>query len=416
MEQITIAVVGAGIRGIEHARAMVRGGRARVVAVAEPDPLRRARLGDEHAVPEQGRYRSWEELAAAPRCARLAVVATQDALHAAPAVALAGRGYDLVVEKPLAPTETDSARIVDAARANGVLLAVPHVLRYTPYFRLVRRLLDEGRIGRLASVQHLEQIGHWHAAHSYVRGNWSRTAESGPLLLTKCCHDIDLLGHLVGRPVRRVASFGGRAVFGPENRPPGAARRCLDCVVEPDCPYSAPRLYLGCLGRPRREHWPLGAGTPHPTRASVLAALRTGPYGLCVYGETGSDVLDQQVVALEYDGGVIATHTVTAFTESTGHRRTRLFGSHGCLDGDGVSVWFTDFRTGRSESFEPDEVIDDDHDGGHQCFADAVVEAVAERDPGRIPTDAEETLASHRVVWAAERARITGTVVEMEPA
>jgi len=144
--------------------------------------------------------------------------------------------------------------MVEAVERAGVIFAVVHSLRYMPYTDALVRLLGEGRIGRLVSVQHLEPVGAWHFAHSYVRGNWRREDQSSSLLMAKCCHDLDWLSHIIGARPTRVASFGGLTHFRPEHRPTGAAERCLDCAVEPDCPYSAPRLYLSCLGDSGREH------------------------------------------------------------------------------------------------------------------------------------------------------------------
>ena len=144
--------------------------------------------------------------------------------------------------------------IAEATERAGVVAAVAHVLRYTPYTRLVRRLLDEGAVGEVVSVEHLEPVGFFHHAHSYVRGNWRREDEAGPMLLAKCCHDLDWLSHIVGRALRvAVSSFGSLGRLRPEHRPEGAADRCLDCAIEPDCAYSARQIYLeaGRAGRHR---------------------------------------------------------------------------------------------------------------------------------------------------------------------
>ena len=134
--------------------------------------------------------------------------------------------------------------IAEAVERAGVVAAVAHVLRYTPYTRLVRRLLDEGAVGEVVSVEHLEPVGFFHHAHSYVRGNWRREDEAGPMLLAKCCHDLDWLSHVVGARCEAVSSFGSLGRLRPEAKPEGAADRCLDCAIEPGCPYSARRIYL----------------------------------------------------------------------------------------------------------------------------------------------------------------------------
>jgi predicted dehydrogenase len=237
------------------------------------------------------------------------------------------------------------------------------------------------------------------------------------MLLAKCCHDVDWLSHLIGRPVTRVSSFGRLTHFHAGNRPPGAADRCLDCSVEPTCPYSAPRLYLSCLGHAGREVWPLGPVTADATEAGVLDALRNGPYGRCVYA-SDNDVADQQVVVLEYEGGATATLTASAFTPPA-HRLTRVFGTRGSIDGDGVDFTVHDFLGGGREVIStrgPGGPIGGGHGGGDRGLVTAFLDALVAGDPSPLLSDARTSLDSHRVVWAAERARHAGTVVAMDGA
>jgi predicted dehydrogenase len=411
MPEVTLALIGAGLRGQTYARHAVAGGRGRVVAVAEADPRRRAAAAAEFQIPDQHVYADWTALAAAGRLADAAIIATQDRMHRDPAVRLAGLGYHIMLEKPMAPTEQEAAEIAAAAVRAGVILAVCHVLRYTPYTRFLTGLLADGRIGRLVSVQHLEPVGWWHHAHSFVRGNWRRADESGPMLLTKSCHDIDWLLHLFGQSPARVSSFGSRMHFRASERPARAADRCLDCPVETTCPYSAKRLYLRALADPEQHFWPLGAVTPEPTEAAVLDALRTGPYGRCVY-DSDNDVVDHQVVMMEFPDGATCSFTMSAFTPME-QRRTRLMGTHGYLDGDGVTVRHVDFVTGRDELLDTGAPAGDGHGGGDEALTEAFLDAVATGDPGRLWTDAVQSLASHRVVWAAERSRVTGETVRL---
>jgi predicted dehydrogenase len=411
MTGVTLALVGGGLRGQLYARGAVGDGGARVVAIAEPDPVRRSALGDEFGVPSEHRYADWADLAAAGRLGDAAIVATQDQLHTAPAVRLADLGYHLLLEKPMATTEEDARAITAAAHRNGIILAVCHVLRYTPYTRMLKELLEAGRIGRLVNVQHLEPVGWWHQAHSFVRGNWRRSDTSAPMLLTKACHDLDWLVHLFGAMPARVSSFGSLTHFKASERPPRAAARCVDCPLNASCPYSAKRFYLGALADPDQHFWPLGAVTNERTEAGVLEALRTGPYGRCVYA-CDNDVVDHQVVNLEFPDGGTCSFTMSAFTPME-HRRTRLLGTHGFLDGDGSTIRLVDFRTGEEELLAVPEADGDGHGGGDRELTASFLRAVATDDPTLLPTDAAASLATHRVVWAAEQARTTGTVVTL---
>ncbi|MGW0667236.1 Gfo/Idh/MocA family protein [Streptomyces sp. NPDC002746] len=406
---VRLLLIGAGSRGSKYADRAVATGRAVVIAVAEREPERAERA--RHAYPGAEIFDDWPGLAARERFADAVIVATQDAEHVEPAIAFARRGYHILLEKPIATSEADVIRIIGAVERSDVMLAVCHVLRYTQYTAGVKRILDSGVLGRIVSVEHLEPVGWWHHAHSYVRGNWRREADSTPMLLAKSCHDLDWLSYLVGRPVNKVSSFGNLMHFRPENKPAEATDTCMTCPVEPTCPYSAKRLYAGCLGDQERELWPLSVVTPARTENGVLEALRTSQYGRCVYN-CDNDQVDHQVVNLEYEGGATASFTMTAFTEFA-HRKTRIFGTHGQLDGDGVDVTVTDFRTGESETLTlgvggPD--AGSGHGGGDEAIVDAFLDAVSTQDPGRILSDPQTSLESHLVAWAAERARHNGTV------
>ncbi len=414
-DPVSIAVVGAGNRGQTYAELITADDRARVVAVADPDPARRDSLGDRADVAPDLRFDSWESMLAGPRLADAVVVATQDRSHYEPAMALLDRGYHLLLEKPMAATPGQCDEIVARAERAGATLAVCHVLRYTTYTQTLKRLLDSGAIGDLVSVEHLEPIGWWHFAHSFVRGNWRRTDESSFMMLAKCVHDIDWLSHVIGREAVRVSSFGGLFHFRADQRPAGAADRCVDCVLQQTCPYSATKIYLPCVGDPAAERWPLQTVTSARTEDGVLAALRDSPYGRCVYA-CDNDVVDHQVVSIEYDQGVTASFTATAFTGYE-FRKTRLFGTHGCIEGDGSMLEVLDFGTGRRQRV-PIPSIDGSggqsgHGGGDAGLIRAFVDALASGDSARHLPDPRQALAAHHLAWAAERARVTASVVEL---
>ncbi|MEV6524616.1 Gfo/Idh/MocA family oxidoreductase [Longispora sp. NPDC051575] len=412
---VSLAIVGAGARGAAYARIATAQNTATVVAVAEPDPVRRATMAARYGLADDQVFADWRELTARPRLADAAIVATPDRMHADPACALADLGYDLLLEKPLAPTEHEARRIIDAAARNRVLLSVCHVMRYSAYTRSLKRLVDSGRIGDIVSVEHLEPVGWWHHAHSYVRGQWAREAESSSMLLAKSSHDLDWLDHIIGRPLRRVSSFGGLYHFRPENKPEGAGQRCVDCPVERSCAYSAVRIYQRFLGDPVYERWPLGVLTDDITAHGIDQALREGPYGTCVYSG-GNDALDHQVVILEYEGGVTASFTVTAFN-ALDFRKTRLFGTRGSIEGDGRRLLVHDFLTDTSETIDTTTTGNasaaDGHGGADDDMLREFLRAVATGDRSRLTSGPQESLRSHLAVWAAEESRHTGTVVTL---
>ena len=410
---LRLALIGTGSRGMTYGREALLSGQAVVTAVAEPRPRRREQAAAEFGVAPDRAVESWPELLdRVDLDVDAVVVATPDREHLGPALAAIGRGLPLLLEKPMAPTEEQAQRIVEAAERAGVLVCVAHVLRYSAYTQAVTGLIDAGAIGEVVSIEHLEPVGWWHQAHSFVRGNWRREDESSPMLLAKCCHDIDWLSAVVGRPALRVSSFGSLSHFTPANKPAGAASRCLDCGVEEQCPYSARRIYLDHVDDPSARRWPLSVLTEDLTTEGITKALREGPYGRCVY-ECDNDVVDHQVVNIEYAGGVTAALTMTAFTPM-GFRRTRIFGTRGTLEGDGYTVSVFDFLTGQTSTqqiVDPDEPeARDAHLGADGALTRAFLTAVRTQQPDLILTSPAESLATHAIVWAAERARHLGRV------
>ncbi len=417
MTPATLLIVGAGGRGTGYARwTLDHRDRLRVVAVAEPREFYRRRLVETHDIPPENVFTDWRDAASCGRkLADAAVISTQDAMHAEPAIALADQGYHLLLEKPLAPTADECRRIVQAVQRSGILFAVGHVLRYTAYTRTIKRLVASGAIGEVMSVEHLEPVGYWHYAHSYVRGNWRKESESSSMLLAKSCHDLDWLRYVVDRPARRVSSFGSLRHFRPDGAPDGAADRCLDCPVQSQCPYSAVKIYLRAVEQ-GRTGWPVAVIVPEVTVESVREALRTGPYGRCVY-RGDNDVVDHQVVNLEFDGGATGVFTMCGFTQM-GHRRTRLFGTRGQLTGDGRYVERYDFLTDETETIDTEADAGDitgGHGGGDDGLMTAFAEALNHQRPEPILSGPGESLESHLTVFAAEDARRKGTVEPVPP-
>lgn len=417
MAPVSLLVVGAGERGTGYARwARRHPDRASVVGVAEPRAARRARFAAEHGIAAGNAAAGWRQLADRGKFADAVLICTQDRMHAEPAEAFAALGYHILLEKPMAPDEATCRRIVAAVEKAGVMLAVGHVMRYTPYTRAVKEIADSGQLGDIMSVQHLEPVGFWHQAHAFVRGNWRRSDLAASMLLAKSCHDLDWLQYILGKPALRVSSFGSLTHFTAANCPEGAADRCVDCPVEASCPYSAPRLYRELLDR--GEHrWPLSVVIDDFSPGALDEALRDGPYGRCVYA-CDNDVVDHQVVALEFPGATTATFTMTAFSKPA-HRSTRLFGTRGELTGDGETIRVYDFLTRAERLITPASAgsmnTAEGHGGGDAGLMDAFTSAVATGNRELIMSGPRESLASHLAVFAAERARRGGTVETISP-
>ncbi len=412
---LRIAIAGAGARGMAYARHLQAcGGRAVVAAVAEPRPEVRAAIAAEHGIVDSQQFGRWEELVAGPRTCDAVIISVQDRDHLAAATAFAKAGYDILLEKPMAPTEAECWQIVQACESAGVFLGVCHVLRYTPYTQLIRQHVQSGLIGDIVNVQHLEPIGSWHFAHSYVRGSWRSAKVAAPVLLTKCSHDIDWLSYIIDRPARRVVSFGSLNHFRPDQAPEGAAERCVDCAVESSCPYSAVRIYRRGLDPAARESYFTAVVAPELTPEALERALREGPYGRCVYAGD-NDVCDHQIVGIDYEDGLTAGFSLSAFTPVE-NRHTRIFGTRGQITTDGNHVWVHDFLTQQTTEHTVNVAgasAGEGHAGGDAAMIEAFVRALADGDPSAFSSDGRTSLMTHSIVFAAERSRLSGAVVDI---
>uniref|UniRef100_UPI00358F8EE2 uncharacterized oxidoreductase SP_1686-like isoform X3 n=1 Tax=Myxine glutinosa TaxID=7769 RepID=UPI00358F8EE2 len=249
-------------------------------------------------------------------------------MHKEPAIAFASKGYHILLEKPMAVTEKDCKEVIAATKQAGVMLCVCHVLRYSPATIKIKELLNAGAIGDVVHIQHLEPVGFEHFAHSFVRGNWRNEKESAFSLLCKSCHDIDLINYWMDdKRCLKVSSFGSLSHFTKDDKPAGASDRCLDCMVEESCPYSAKKIYLEPAQR-GVTGWPLSVICPDSqvTVGAITEALRSGPYGRCVY-QCDNDVVTNQVVNMEFEEGATAALTMIAFSQKVCVRKTTIYGT-----------------------------------------------------------------------------------------
>lgn len=326
--------------------------------------------------------------------------ATAEALYA---------GYDVLLEKPMAVTPDDCVRMVAASEESGRLLMISHVLRYTPFFSALHRIIESGRLGEIVAVEQRENVAFWHMAHSYVRGNWSKVERSAPMILAKCCHDLDILvWNMATNPVVRVHSFGSLTEFRRRNAPVGAPDRCLDgCPAAETCAYYAPRIYLG-----DNTGWPVNTITADRSYEGRRTALETGPYGRCVY-RCDNDAVDHQVVSMEHTDGAVITLIVHGHSDEE-VRTMRYDGTRATLKGRfGVTsqISIHDHLSGAVERIDVGPGRGG-HGGGDEGLMSAFLSAV--RGGSGALTDARMSLESHLLAFAAEHSRSTNSVVEME--
>ncbi len=413
MNKVKVIIIGGGGRGTiyaQHIRELSN--KVEVVGIAEPRDFFRNRIADAHSVPQENRFLDWHDILKREKFADAVIITTQDRMHVEPAVAFAAKKYHILIEKPLAPDIEGCRKIVRSARENGIIMAVCHVLRYTNYTRKLKELIDSGAIGTVMSVQHLEPVGHWRFAHSYVRGNWRREETSSSVLLAKSIHDLDWIRYIVNSRCTNISSFGSLMFFTHANRPAGAADRCLDCKLEPQCPYSAPRFYIERI-RSHKIGAYVEAVEGGATEESMLESLKTSPYSRCVFA-CDNDVADHQVVNMEFENRATAVFTLAGCSKY-GDRRTTVFGSLGELRGDGETLTCYSYLTGKTEEIPIPRFISTDHHGGGDFnLLESFVDAIRSGDTSGIVTGPEISLETHLMCFAAEIARHENRIVSMK--
>ncbi len=404
----TIAIIGAGGRGFGFGELIRQYNHlGQVVAVAEPRDTYRSGFAERHQIPPERVFKTWQAFCAQPRLCDAVVISTMDRDHVGPALACLKKKYDVLLEKPMATSLADCQAIEKAQRQSGRIMGVCHSLRYNKCFRRVKELIEEGAIGRIRTIDQLEQVAFWHQAHSFVRGNWGNEKRSTFMLLAKSCHDIDYIAYLTGVPCLRVSSFGHLSHFTRANAPQGSTARCTDgCAVEPQCPYSAIRQYVHA----NRTTWPADVVSYDHSVEAHLEAIRTGPYGRCVY-RVDNDVVDHQVVLMEFANDITATFTMTAFTQGGG-RKVRIHGDKGELevtDNRIILRTFADLNTTTLE-IGPES---GGHGGGDNRVIRDWLNALHTRKDSGIVANAQESLRSHTIVFAAEMSRREKRMVEI---
>ena len=402
---VSAIVCGYGMRGRTYAGfAQTVPDEWKIVGVAEPIEYKRNDAVATHKLAPENVFDSWEKVFERPKFADVVVVSMQDAMHVAPALRAIEAGYDILLEKPIAQRWEECEQIRDAAKKHNRIVAVCHVLRYAPYFMMMREVIRSGKIGKPITVQHMEPVWNIHFSHSYVRGPWRRKAESNPVIIAKSCHDTDLIYFLLDRKVTRVSSYGDLQYFRKENAPAGAPQFCMDgCPVQATCPYFAPDVYVN------KKKWNTGhIVTADRSPEGILAALKQGQYGRCVY-HCDNDVCDHMVTIMELEGGGTASFHLTGLAGKP-DRRTRIACQRGWIEGDQINLTVWDFEKGTSYTWNANAAanVGGGHGGGDLRLVRDFCQAVSLRDVGKLTSNLDESMLSHLICYKAEESRCDG--------
>lgn len=411
---LKLALIGAGQRGNIYAEYAYTNHRAEITAIVEPQEERRTIAEKHYKVKPEMVFDNINDFFDLGKVCDAIIVASMDRDHYETAIKALEIGYDMLLEKPISPSPVECLKIQEKADLLGHKVIVCHVLRYTSFFSTVKEIIASGELGKIVSIQHNENIGNFHMAHSFVRGNWRNSTLSSPLIMQKSCHDMDILAWLVDSEAKHISSFGDLRYFNEGNAPKNSGDRCLDCKAAENCRFDAKKTYV-----PIRGEWPATVVSVDQSEEGLLEALRTSQYGRCVY-RCDNDVCDNQVTLIQFKNGVTVSFNLSAFT----NRMCRTFkimcenGEIRCDDGLN-KIEVIHFSSNQVDNNEmrviTPRIAYSGHGGGDNGLMEDFLKIM---DLNEIKIDSrssiDKSVESHIMAYAAEQSRLTGKIIDID--
>lgn len=401
-EMITISIVGAGSRAGAYINALEANyhGKFKVVAIAEPIKERQKYYQEKYQISNNMIFDGYEQFIKMQRLSDIVIIATLDDMHYIPVIDAIKKGYDIILEKPISMSIEETVAIGEyGSKHPNQLIAVCHVLRHSPFFRKIKEIIDAKTLGNVIDIQHNENVGYYHFAHSYVRGNWRNTKISAPFIVAKSCHDLDILLYLLGdKKSKKIASLGSLTFFNHQNyQPEQMAPRCADCKIEKTCPYSALQIYQS--GKIRSVVF------DSSTEEALIKDLSKSNYGRCVF-DCDNDVPDHQVTIIEFDKGVHATFNLSAFTNKI-HRSIKVMCEYGEIRGIETTKEIEITHFGKNEkTVITTETLAGGHGGADTGFIKNFMDSYL--DGKSFDSTLSMSIESHIMAFAAEESRLKG--------
>jgi predicted dehydrogenase len=404
IKKITMAILGFGQRGKLFAN-IAKGYKSEVelVSVCEKNKEKEADIINNYGISKEMLFFSEKEFFKRGKLADILIISTMDQDHYKQAMTALDLGYHILLEKPIACEKEHIYKIKEKANKLNLKIAVAHVLRYTAFFQTIKEVASK-ELGKIITMNLTENVGYLHYAHSYVRGNWGNSLKSSPMILAKSCHDIDILRFIKGLRISNISSFGSLIHFTKENKPPLAAKNCINCEV--DCVYNAVDFYT------KNPEW----FSYISTKTDIVKTLKDEnfSYGKCVY-QSDNDVVDNQVLLLQFEDKTTATFTMTAFSQTT-NRHIVIKGTKGEIEGI-LESNLVNVRLFGKEPYQIDmrNITDDlsHHSGGDRQLFIEFIRAV--RDDLPFLTDINYSVESHYLALEAEESRLNnGKLINME--
>lgn len=397
----SVSIIGFGNRGSLYTKYLAKSKEVEIVAVCDLSQEVLDFAKKEYSIKEENLFKSEEEFFEKKRSDVL-IIATLDRLHRRQAERAMKLGYDILLEKPVADNFEDTVAVKELAEKYGRDAVICHNLRYTPFYQKFKTLISEGVIGDVLSVEQSENVAYHHYMLSFVRGNWRKESETSPIILQKCCHDLDIIYWLIGKKCTKISSFGSLDFYNKQNRPDYATDTCVDCK-KVDCAYNSVEFHTKYPGGIIPEG-------QEKSRENVINVLRSGHRNArCVFN-CDNDVCDRQIVNMTFEGGITANLIMHGFAAPFTHRITKVYGTKGAIEGN-INDGTVKVSIFGQEPYVIDvkkEMADNSHLGGDSKLVSDYIEYKNNNSKPLGISYIADSVYSHKLAFKAEESRLNG--------
>lgn len=410
---VKVAILGLGSRGATtYGDYLITLNDVKISAICDIDKDKLNFYQNKYHVEKKDCFLNSEDFFKAGKLADILIIATMDQDHYSQAMKALDLKYHLLLEKPIALNLNQCLDIENKALKNNLYVVVCHVLRYSLFYKKIKEIVNSKILGNIININSTENVGYWHQAHSFVRGNWNNSNKTSPMILQKCCHDFDILNWIIDKKPLNVSSFGSLSLFKKENAPKDSSNYCYDCKIQNNCPYNAVKYYVDSIKNDKDLGWPYDVVVLNPTKDKVLAAIKNGPYGRCVY-KCDNNVVDHQIVNIQYEDNITATHTMCAFSKDC-YRDIKIFATRGDLIANTLNntIIYHTFVDNKEFVIDVSKLTNDlsGHMGGDKLMINEFLKLI-NKDTSQLDSSIEKSVLSHVIAFAAEESRNNKGVV-----
>lgn len=410
---VKVAILGLGSRGATtYGDYLITLNDVKISAICDIDKDKLNFYQNKYHVEKKDCFLNSEDFFKAGKLADILIIATMDQDHYSQAMKALDLKYHLLLEKPIALNLKQCLDIENKALKNNLYVVVCHVLRYSLFYKKIKEIVNSKILGNIININTTENVGYWHQTHSFVRGNWNNSNKTSPMILQKCCHDFDILNWIIDKKPLNVSSFGSLSLFKKENAPKDSSNYCYDCKIQNNCPYNAVKYYVDSIKNDKDLGWPYDVVVLNPTKDKVLAAIKNGPYGRCVY-KCDNNVVDHQIVNIQYEDNITATHTMCAFSKDC-YRDIKIFATRGDLIANTLNntIIYHTFVDNKEFVIDVSKLTNDlsGHMGGDKLMINELLKLI-NKETSQLDSSIEKSVLSHVIAFAAEKSRINKGVV-----